>query len=355
MRIRRAMARATGHLRIIDRKTGPVFYALIRTPEGKRTTKRIGPAWLTRSRPLEGHLTRPQAEAELARMLEELNHPLPAPGEGPEIVPTFEEVAEEWFRYVRDDRKRKESTVRSYRSELDKQLLPRFGDFPLTSITVEMIDGYREELVAEGRLAPRTINKRLTQIHSIFARARKAWRISHNPAADADRQPEPNSGDLNVLDARGIEALIMAADDLQDAVIYRVATSTGMRLGELRGLRWQDIDWVGRSILIRNNFTYSAESSPKSGKIRSVPVSDQAAAALNDLSRRDNFTGPDDLVFVSPTGHFIDDSKLRKRFHAALQRAGLPRMRLHDLLHTFGTIAVQIFPLSDVNGLMGIA
>jgi hypothetical protein len=76
---------------------------------------------------------------------------------------------------------------------------------------------------------------------------------------------------------------------------------------------------------------------------------------LSRLGRRERFTGPDDLVFVDELGRHVDDWRLRRRFHAALERAGLPKLRLHDLRHTFGTLAVQAFPLSDVKAYMGHA
>jgi hypothetical protein len=76
-------------------------------------------------------------------------------------------------------------------------------------------------------------------------------------------------------------------------------------------------------------------------------------SALDGLSRRERFTDTDDLVFVDELGGHVDDWRLRRRFHAALERAGLPRLRLHDLRHTFGTIAVQVFPLTGVKGYMG--
>lgn len=91
----------------------------------------------------------------------------------------------------------------------------------------------------------------------------------------------------------------------------------------------------------------------KSGKVRSVPLIDQAAAAFDRLSRREHFTGTDDLVFCSEVGGYIDESALRRRYHAALERAGLMRLRLHDLRHTFGTLAVQVWPLHDVQPYMG--
>jgi integrase len=81
---------------------------------------------------------------------------------------------------------------------------------------------------------------------------------------------------------------------------------------------------------------------------------------LDRLSRRELFTGSDDLVFAGVLGGHLDGSALRRRFYAALDRAGLGALRakpepitFHDLRHTFGTLAVRAFPLSDVKAYMG--
>jgi integrase len=97
------------------------------------------------------------------------------------------------------------------------------------------------------------------------------------------------------------------------------------------------------------------EAAPKSGKVRSVPLADPPAAALDALSRRERYTAPDDLVFCSPTGEYIDSWAMRCRYKAALGRAGLPKLRFHDLRHAFGTMAAQCFPLGDVRAYMGHA
>ena len=86
-----------------------------------------------------------------------------------------------------------------------------------------------------------------------------------------------------------------------------------------------------------------------------MPLIDPAARALDGLSRRERFTEPDDLVFIGMAGDHFDDSALRRRFVKALDRAGLRGLRFHDLRHTFGTIAVQAFPLTDVKAYMGHA
>jgi integrase len=107
---------------------------------------------------------------------------------------------------------------------------------------------------------------------------------------------------------------------------------------------------------VKQSYTHGEVGTPKSGRVRSVPLIDQAAKALDGLSKRDHHTGPEDLIFVeSELGEHVDDWRLRRRFHAALDRAELKRLRLHDLRHTFGTIAVRAFPLTDVKAYMGHA
>jgi integrase len=112
-------------------------------------------------------------------------------------------------------------------------------------------------------------------------------------------------------------------------------------MGELRALRWSDVDFGKRVVHVRRNFTGSAFGAPKSQRVRSVPMSDPGARVLDGLRRRDDATRPDDLVFS--LGHnlpFHHDTS-RKRFYAALDAAGLGRLRakedpivFHDLRHT---------------------
>jgi integrase len=125
-------------------------------------------------------------------------------------------------------------------------------------------------------------------------------------------------------------------------------------------LRWDDVDFAGERILVRKGVTRWQEGRPKSGRVRAVPMIEQVARALEGLSRRDWFTGPSDLVFCNEIGGFIDDGRLRTRFYDALRDAGLGHLRekddpfvFHDLRHTFGTLAVRAFPLSDVKAFMG--
>jgi len=305
-----------------------------------------------RSRPPTGYLTRSQAEGRLAEILD---------GRDPEVNVkptrcTFRQACEDWLSYIEHDRKRRPSTVRDYRNTVRLYLLPAFGeDVAVEDITVTNVDAYRARLVADGHLSDRTINKSLVLLHGIFKRGQREHGLTGNPAAGAERQPYRRSGDFQVLDPSEVAQLAGAAESDQDAALFTVAAFTGLRLGELLGLRWSDIDFTRRLVHVRRSYVLGREDTPKSGRVRSLPLIDQAARALDGLSRREEFTGDDDRVFVDAAGGVLSQDALRPRYRRALARAGLKLLRFHDLRHTFGTLAVQAFPLSDVKAYMGHA
>lgn len=346
-------AGVSGHVRLTTGPRGSSWYAKYRLPNGRQVQRRLGPAWTEKGRPPDGYFTRRTAQEALAAILTDARRGTLT--DVPQTGITFRDAAEEWLRYVEFDRQRRPSTVGDYRNLLNGALLPEFGDLPIEDVTVDRIDRYRVRLVAEGKLSARSINKRLVAIHAVFRRAQRVYGLGANPAAAVERQPMSRSGDLAVLTVEQVEALARNADDEQDAALYRVAAYTGLRLGELRALRWRDVDFGKQAIVVRRSYTRGQEGATKSGRIRSVPLSSQAAKSLDGLSRRSGFTEPDDLVFPNETGQPIDDSKLRRRFHASLDRAGLPRVRLHDLRHTFGTLTAAAFPIADVKEMLGHA
>lgn len=127
--------------------------------------------------------------------------------------------------------------------------------------------------------------------------------------------------------------------DLQDAVAVRVSAYTGLRLGELLALRWSDVDWAGFALTISRAISAGKETAPKSGKIRRVPLPEQAGVALEQLSHRTDFTAPSELVFCNVvTGRPLDGSALRRRYKDAQPVAGVHAMRWHDLRHTYGSL-----------------
>jgi integrase len=127
-------------------------------------------------------------------------------------------------------------------------------------------------------------------------------------------------------------------EDRQDAEIVRLAAYAGLRQGELLALRWHDINFAGSALTIARAISAGIESSTKSGRVRRVPLADQAAAALERTSRREHFVGSGDLVFCNMFGRHLDDSALRRRYRRAQVAADVRPLRFHDLRHTFGSL-----------------
>jgi integrase len=354
----------SGHVFVASRKRGDQRYAKYRLASGRQVQKKLGPAWTGRGRTPEGYLTKRTAEAGLAAILTDARRG-ETPDPGDRSRKTFREGCDEWLRYVEHERQRAPSTLRDYRNVVDCYLVPEFGaETPLDSMTTERIDSYRERLLAEAHLSRRSIQKVLVLLHGIMKRAKRRKWIATNPAEDAERVSVKRSGDFNVLTPDQVLAVARAAESEHDAATFTVAAFTGLRMGELRALRWADVDFAAQTVFVRGSYTNGSQAAraPKSGHLRSVPLIEQAIVALDGLSRRELFTEPGDLVFPGPTGDFLDDGPLRDRFYAALEAAELGHLRdgtrpivFHDLRHTFGTLGAAVWPLHELQGYMGHA
>jgi integrase len=136
--------------------------------------------------------------------------------------------------------------------------------------------------------------------------------------------------------------------------MVRVSAYAGLRLGELLALRWRDVDFAGQALTIGRAMSAGVESSTKSGRVRRVPLPDQAAAALDRVSRRADFVAPDELVFCNVFGRTLDTSALRRRFRRAQDAAELRPLRWHDLRHTYGSLlAASGLDLVTIHAVMG--
>ena len=235
-----------------------------------------------------------------------------------------------------------------YRHTVNRVLVPVFGSLLLEDITALSIEAWRASL----QTAARTRNKQLTILNGIFRRAQKRFGLQRNPVLEIERMREPRQVNLDVFSPEEVMALVRAAESEQDAAIYLTAAFTGLRRGELVALRWRDVDFAGCVIRVRASYSAGALTTPKSGKLRSVPMAPQVAETLARLGR----TATDDaLVFLGEGGGYLDGSALRRRYKLALERAGLRSLRFHDLRHTFGTRAISKADILRVKEWMGHA
>jgi integrase len=267
---------------------------------------------------------------------------------------TVGEAAEEWLRHAEWERGVKASTLSEYRSVVAAHIVPRFGNHALEVVTAREIEAWAAELLASGR-SRRTVNKILVMFGGVFERARRVWNLPTNPVADVSRRPERYSGDLDFFSPEEVMALIRSATSEQDAAIFLTAAYTGLRRGELIALRWRDVLFDQESIRVRASYSYGALTTPKSGKIRTVPMVPAVAEALARLGQREAFVADDDLVFPGLGGEHLDGSALRRRYKAALRRAGLRELRFHDLRHCFGSLAINALTILEVKEAMGHA
>jgi integrase len=321
-----------------------------RLPDGRQVQTKLGPAWTDRGRPPAGYFTKRQAEARLREILDEARR-----GTLPGMVrtgATFADAAAEWLRYIEHDRERKHSTVKDYRSVLDAHLLPEFGAMALEEITPDAVERWRGSLTG---LSNRTKNKLLIVMHGVFRRAQAAYGLAVNPLARIEKHPQRTSENIEVFAPEEVWALVRAAASEQDGALFLTAAFTGLRLGELLALRWRDVDFAGETIRVRASYSAGQLTTPKSGQVRAVPMAPDVASAIAQLGRREDWIGDDDLVFAGDTGTYLDGSALRRRYLAALDRAGLRRLRFHDLRHTFGTRMIAKADIRRVQEWMGHA
>jgi integrase len=343
------MRAPTGHVFRRQGSRGPVWYAKYRVASGRQVQKKIGPAWTERGRPPAGYFTKRTAEDWLRAVLDEARR-----GTLPGAVRTgarLSDAAAEWLRYCEHERACKRSTLIEYRHSADL-IVRGLGDPPLEDVTPEMIERWKATLTGSNR----TVAKYLVNLHGIFRRAMKVWGLPRNPAAEVERPRYRISDDLDAFSPEEVHALVRAAGSEQDAAMFMTAAFTGLRLGELLALQWRDAHFAGEVIRVRHSYNaHGGLGTPKSGKVRSVPMVPDVARALAGLVDRADFTEEEDLVFAGEFGAFLDASALRERYKASLKRAELRPLRFHDLRHTFGTLAVRRAEVPAVQAWMGHA
>jgi integrase len=271
---------------------------------------------------------------------------------------TFGEAADFFIR-DREDRGIKHSTLRSYRSMLNARLLPVFGEMPITRITWQDIDRFRTE--SDGK--PKAIANRVTLMGAIMEYAiRQRW-IRHNPCKQVEPVKVPKSTEIHFLLPDEVERLLESlptdAYGLRRRVLYLCAVQSGLRQGELLALRWKDVDFEARKLRVIRNYTGpdGGMTTPKSGSMRSVPMSARLGEELRAHRQRSAFPVDDGLVFGHPqTGDPMNGKTAMTQFTADLGRADVRRIVFHDLRHTFGTtMASAGVPLRTLQAWMGHA
>jgi integrase len=343
-------AYGTGTLRVVGRSWIASWYG----PDGRRIQRKVGPA---RTEARADGLTKAQAERVLRRM-REIESPRAAP-DGQRM--TMEEAGQEFCQRLELKGRRKSHRL-TVASDLRNHIAPFFVGKTLDRIRPEDIERYA---AAKGRtLAIKTIRNHVNTMHSIFDLGlRKGW-CQMNPVKLADRPTvKKTETRIQFLDQPELEQLLAAPypDDAFGRIeptLYLTAAMTGLRQGELLGLRWRDVDLDARKVRVVSPFVRGEFGDPKSaGSGRSVPMAERVAVALSELRGRSYYAQDRDLVFCHPeTGKPLDRSKLVRRFKQALDRAEVHHITFHEVRHTFGTrMAAAGTPMRTLQQWMGHA
>lgn len=322
---------------------------------GKDSAKVLGKAWTKRSRPPAGYLTRREAEEALQQVLVNESAGLTA-----SLGASFDQVVDAYVESL-ESRIRtgsfRASTLRTYRNIIERDLRPRWTGRPIAGITAAEVSRFHTELLARG-LAASTINQTRAIVHGIFALGVERFGVEQDVSLAFKRAKtrRATSDRISFYPPEEVMRLVDAAENEQDAALFLTAAFTGLRASELRALRWRSVDFASSLIHVERGFTdEGGEDLPKSYRVRSVPMMPQVALALTGLRRREFFVEDDELVFVSDAGTVLPYDPLTVRYRNAQKRAGLRALRFHDLRHSFGTMAVRQFPITDVQTWMGHA
>jgi integrase len=246
----------------------------------------------------------------------------------------------------------KATTFERYEQITRLHLKPALGRVKLKALTPAHVRGlYREKL--EAGSSARTVRYIHTTLHKALKQAVMDGLIPRN-ATEAVKPPQPTREEIHPLTPEQAKLLLQVAHEPGDRLeaLYVLAIHTGLRQGELLGLKWDDVDLDDGSLQVRRTLAITKNgfvfTSPKtSGSRRSVKLTQRATEALRshlerqlrEIDRVGSLWSENDLIFASETGEPLDRRAVTKlKFKPLLKRAGLPQIRFHDLRHTCATL-----------------
>ena len=304
------------------------------THNGKRTSRRVG----TRS-----------AAKQVASKIEAKLKLGGFSFEDEKAIPVFKDYADSWINTT-VPANCKPSSTKDYGDILRLHVLPTFGELKVTDITRGDIKNFLFSKINEGK-AKSTVNHYRAVISGVLNEAVDAGVIPANPTHRLGRigKKEIANSDIEPLERDELKKLldtVQADRELSEHYpLFLLFGRTGVRLGEGFGLKWDDIDFDGRFIKVERTYSKGRLGTPKNGKSRTVDMSWQLRDTLFALKESRVVIPIDedsDWIFTNSKGGLIDVDNWRRRvFNKALKKAGVRRIRIHDLRHTYATLRLS--------------
>ena len=255
----------------------------------------------------------------------------------------------------------------TYRGYIDNHINPNIGKMPLSKLTTLELQKLYKKLLSKGRvdrieakgqpkgLSPKTVRNIHQVISSAmdFAKAQKL--IAVNPT-DGCALPKLEHREMKTLPVEQLASFLREAKESGVFEMYYIELATGLRRGELLGLKWEDLNLeqctlrVQRQVSRINGEVVEAPLKTKNS-YRTISLGTDAVGILKEQRKK---CGSSEYVFPSPTGGPISPDSVIQMLHRVLKRAGLPKVRFHDLRHTFATVALQNgVDIKTVSGMLG--
>lgn len=270
---------------------------------------------------------------------------------GPEQ--TLKQYLEHWLEEVHKPTIRV-STYVNYRRFLDNHILSELGHIHVNKLTPQKVQAFYAKKLKEG-LAPGSVRNIHMVLHKALENAVR-WRLVGRNVCDDVSPPGQVKHEIQPLSKEQAQKLLLAAQGHKLEGLITLALATGMRRGELLGLRWQDINFEDRSLQIRRTMARLGKegviaSQPKTRKSQRKLVLPQYVVEvlkqhhIRQLEMRirvGTAWEENGLVFPNGFGRFLDQGQLHVMFQHFLKDAGLPPMRFHDLRHSAATFLLSM-------------
>ena len=259
------------------------------------------------------------------------------------------------------------SSHQTYKGYIENHIKPNIGDIPLEKLTTLDLQRLYKTLLANGRvdrleskgqpkgLSPKTV-RNIHQILSSALKLAQEQRIILTNPAEGCALPKVEHREMKTLPVEQLQSFLREAKDSGVFELYYLELATGLRRGELLGLKWEDIDLehgdlrVRRQIARINGRVVEAPLKTKNA-YRTLPLAEDTISILKEQKKK---VGSSPWVFPSATGGPISPDSVLHMLHRVLKRAGLPQVRFHDLRHTFATLALQNgVDIKTVSGMLG--